>query len=110
MGNTSAISRQVRDLIDTHDPDLLYFDNSGLPLGWAGMNIGAYFYNHYLRTHNGALDAVLNIKQVPDNFAKAVVAVTSAASRITSCRTHGNPKRASANGITTGRSSQTTGT
>ena len=38
------------------------------------MNIGAYFYNHFLRTHNGALDAVLNIKQVPDNLAKAVVA------------------------------------
>ena len=30
---------RVRDLIDQHDPDLLYFDNSGLPLGWAGMNI-----------------------------------------------------------------------
>ncbi len=65
---------RVRDLIDQHDPDLLYFDNSGLPLGWAGMNIGAYFYNHYLKTHDGKLDAVLNIKQVPDELAKAVVA------------------------------------
>ena len=65
---------RVRDLIDRHDPDLLYFDNSGLPLGWAGMNIGAYFYNHYLKTHNSALEAVLNVKQVPDNLAKALVA------------------------------------
>ena len=65
---------RVRDLIDKHDPDLLYFDNGGLPLGWAGMNIGAYFYNHYLKTHNGKLDAVMTIKQVPDNHAKAVVA------------------------------------
>ncbi len=65
---------RVRDLIDQHNPDLLYFDNGGLPLGWAGMNIGAYFYNHYLKTHNGKLDAVLNIKQVPDKLAKAVVA------------------------------------
>ncbi len=65
---------RVRDLIDQHDPDLLYFDNSGLPLGWAGMNIGAYFYNHYLKTHQGTLDAVLNVKQVPDELAKALVA------------------------------------
>ncbi len=65
---------RVRDLLDQHDPELLYFDNGGLPLGWAGMNIGAYFYNHYMKTHNGKLDAVLNIKNVPDNLAKAVVA------------------------------------
>ena len=65
---------RVRDLIDQHDPDLLYFDNGGLPLGWAGMNIGAYFYNHYLKTHSNKLDAVLNIKQVPDELSKAVVA------------------------------------
>ncbi|HXR48745.1 MAG TPA: alpha-L-fucosidase [Candidatus Limnocylindrales bacterium] len=65
---------RVRDLIDQHDPDLLYFDNGGLPLGWAGMNLGAYFYNHNLQTRGGKLEAVLNIKGVPDNQAKAVVA------------------------------------
>lgn len=65
---------RVRDLIEQHDPDLLYFDNGGLPLGWAGMNIAAYFYNHNLKTHNGKLEAVLNIKQVPDEHSKAVVA------------------------------------
>ena len=30
---------RTRDLIDQHDPDLLYFDNSLLPLGWGGMNV-----------------------------------------------------------------------
>ncbi len=65
---------RIRDLIDQHDPDLLYFDNGGLPLGWAGMNIGAYFYNHNLKTHAGKMGAVLNIKQVPDELAKGVVA------------------------------------
>lgn len=64
---------RVRDLIDQHDPDLLYFDNNGFPLGWAGMNIGAYFYNHNLKSR-GALSAVINIKHVPDTHAKAVVA------------------------------------
>jgi alpha-L-fucosidase len=65
---------RTRDLIDQHDPDLLYFDNSRLPLGWAGMNIGAYFYNHNLKTHAGKMEAILNIKQVPDQLAKAVIA------------------------------------
>ena len=65
---------RTRDLIDQHDPDLLYFDDSLLPLGWAGMNIGAYFYNHNLQTRGGNLEAVLNVKDVPERLAKAVVA------------------------------------
>jgi alpha-L-fucosidase len=65
---------RTRDLIDQHDPDLLYFDNSLLPLGWGGMNIGSYFYNHNLKTHGGRMEAVLNVKQVPDRLAKTLVA------------------------------------
>ena len=65
---------RTRDLIDQHDPDLLYFDDTLLPLGWAGMNIGAYFYNHNLETQGGKLEAILNVKNVPDRLAKAVVA------------------------------------
>ncbi|HVW07553.1 MAG TPA: alpha-L-fucosidase, partial [Bryobacteraceae bacterium] len=64
---------RTRDLIDQHDPDLLYFDNDLLPLGWAGMNLGAYFYNHNLKTR-GKMEAVLNGKHIPDNLAKALVA------------------------------------
>ena len=65
---------RTRHLIDQHDPDLLYFDDTLLPLGWAGMNIGAYLYNHNLKTHDGKLEVVLNVKDVPDRLAKAVVA------------------------------------
>ena len=65
---------RVRDLIDQHDPDLLYFDNDLPPLGWAGMNIAAYFYNHNLAARGGKVDRVLNVKNVPDNLVKAVVA------------------------------------
>jgi alpha-L-fucosidase len=60
--------------VDQHDPDLLYFDNPLFPLGWGGMCIGAYFYNHNLQTHGGRMEAVTTIKQVPDNLAKTVVA------------------------------------
>ncbi|MDE3067307.1 MAG: alpha-L-fucosidase [Verrucomicrobiota bacterium] len=65
---------RVRDLIDQHDPDLLYFDNGMPPLGWAGMNLGAYFYNQNLKTRGGKLEAVMTVKNVPDKLAKAVVA------------------------------------
>lgn len=65
---------RTRDLIDQHNPDLLYFDDSLLPLGWGGMNIGAYFYNNSLKTNGGKMEAVLNVKDVPDRLAKAVVA------------------------------------
>ena len=64
---------RTRDLIDQHDPDILYFDNDMLPLGWAGMNIGAYFYNRNLKVR-GQMEAVINVKYVPFNVTKAVVA------------------------------------
>ena len=64
---------RTRDLIDQHDPDILYFDNDMLPLGWAGMNIGAYFYNRNLKVR-GQMEAVINVKYVPFDLTKAVVA------------------------------------
>ena len=77
MPDTSYVKNfydRTRDLIDQHNPDLLYFDDSLLPLGWSGMNIGAYFYNNSRKRNGGKMEAVLNIKDVPDRLAKAVVA------------------------------------
>jgi alpha-L-fucosidase len=65
---------RTRDLVDQHNPDLLYFDNPLFPLGWGGMNIGAYYYNHNLQLNGGRMEGVINIKNVPPNLAKAVVA------------------------------------
>ncbi|MGH7996602.1 MAG: alpha-L-fucosidase [Opitutaceae bacterium] len=64
---------RTRDLVDQHDPDVLYFDNPLFPLGWAGMNLGAYFYNHNLQTRGG-MEGVINIKNVPDPLSGTVVA------------------------------------
>ncbi len=52
---------RTRDLIDQHDPDLLYFDNDLLPLGWGGMSVGAYFYNRSASRHGGSVDAVIPV-------------------------------------------------
>ncbi len=65
---------RTRDLIDQHDPDVLYLDNSMLPLGWGGMSAAAYYYNHTLKTRGGKMEGVLTTKQVPDRLAKALVA------------------------------------
>jgi alpha-L-fucosidase len=65
---------RTRDLVDQHNPDLLYFDNSLFPLGWGGMNIAAYFYNRSLQLHGGKMEGILNIKNVPAKWTKSVVA------------------------------------
>ncbi|HEY2466775.1 MAG TPA: alpha-L-fucosidase [Terracidiphilus sp.] len=64
---------RTRDLIDQHNPDLVYVDNPLFPLGWGGMNFGAYFYNHNLAKHGGKMEGVITIKRVPDHLLKAAV-------------------------------------
>jgi len=52
------------DLINQYDPDLVYFDDTALPL-WpisdAGLKIAAHLYNNSIKKH-GKLEAVLNGK------------------------------------------------
>ena len=43
------------------------------PLGWAGMNIAAYFYNRSLLNRGGKIDVVANIKNVPAHLVKGIV-------------------------------------
>ncbi len=63
------------------------------------MNIGAYFYNHNLQDAGGKMDVVVNIKNVPDQLAKAVVADYRARSdERASCPIPGSRRPASAGG------------
>ena len=75
--NNPAFTRQwflrCRDLIDSYRPDLVYFDNSGLPLGQVGLDIAAHYYNASMAWHGGKLEAVLNTKGLPPNRRVAVV-------------------------------------
>lgn len=50
------------DMINQFKPDLLYFDDTGLPLypvSDAGLKIAAHFYNSNMAVHKGKLEAVL---------------------------------------------------
>ncbi|WP_343639938.1 alpha-L-fucosidase [Roseateles sp.] len=72
-----AFTRQwflrCRDLIDSYRPDLVYFDNSGLPLGQAGLDIAAHYYNASMAWHGGKLEAVINAKVLPPERRAGVV-------------------------------------
>jgi len=53
---------RCQELLDKYKPDLLYFDNTELPLGQAGLDIAAHYYNSNMRDRNGRLEAVLTSK------------------------------------------------
>jgi alpha-L-fucosidase len=58
-------SLRCRDLIDSYRPDLVYFDDSGLPLGQAGLDMAAHYYNASLGWNGGKMEAVINAKLIP---------------------------------------------
>lgn len=63
------------DLINKYNPDVVYFDDDGLPL-WpvsdAGLRIAAHLYNKSIKEH-GNLRAVLNGKMLNENQRQAMV-------------------------------------
>jgi alpha-L-fucosidase len=54
---------RCQDLVDTYKPDLLYFDDSELPLGQYGLDIAAHYYNSSVRD-KGHVDVVLTAKDI----------------------------------------------
>jgi alpha-L-fucosidase len=64
---TKFFNRTI-DLINKYDPDLLYFDDTILPLyqvdSQIGLKIAAHFYNSNMALRGGELTAVLNGKQL----------------------------------------------
>lgn len=63
------------DLIEKYEPDLIYFDDTALPL-WpvsdVGLRIAAHFYNKSIRKH-GELKAVINGKILNEQQRKCMV-------------------------------------
>jgi alpha-L-fucosidase len=64
------------DLIDQYQPDLVYFDDTVLPLypiSDVGLRIAAHLYNRSMEWHGGRLEAVLNGKILDENQQKCMV-------------------------------------
>jgi len=67
---------RTMDLINKYNPDLIYFDDTALPLypiSDAGLKIAAHYYNHNMATHKGELEAVLFGKILTDDQKKCMV-------------------------------------
>jgi len=67
---------RTMDLINKFNPDLIYFDDTALPLypiSDAGLKIAAHYYNHNMATHKGKLEAVIFGKILTDEQKKCMV-------------------------------------
>lgn len=67
---------RTMDLINQYNPDLLYFDDTKLPLypiSDAGLKLAANYYNKNMATHNGKLQGVLFGKILSDEEKKCMV-------------------------------------
>jgi alpha-L-fucosidase len=64
------------DLLDKYQPDLLYFDDTVLPIypvSDIGLRIAAYFYNTNIARHGGGLEAVITGKGLNAQQRRALV-------------------------------------
>jgi alpha-L-fucosidase len=66
-------SLRCRDLLEKYRPDLVYFDDTGLPLGQAGLDVTAWYYNASSVWNRGALEAVVTGKVLTPQQRGAVV-------------------------------------
>ncbi len=65
---------RVLDLVTKYKPDLVYFDDAGLPMGDEyGLTIAAHIYNTSAKAHNGVNQAVITSKCLKDEQRKALV-------------------------------------
>ena len=59
-------------MVDDYRPDLVYFDDTGLPLGQTGLKAAAHYYNQALRWH-GDIDAIVFGKKLEGVQRRAIV-------------------------------------
>jgi alpha-L-fucosidase len=53
---------RCQDLVDKYHPDMIYFDDTQLPLEQYGLDIAAHFYNANAKWHGGQNEAVITGK------------------------------------------------
>jgi alpha-L-fucosidase len=72
-GYTDKWFLRTQDLVNKYQPDLLYFDDDELPLGQAGLDIAAHYYNANAARNAGNPQVVLNAKHLQPAHKAAVV-------------------------------------
>ncbi|MDG5489174.1 alpha-L-fucosidase [Sphingomonas sp. BGYR3] len=65
------LARQM-DLVEQHDPDLVYLDDYGLPFGSTGIEALAHYYSRSME-RRGAIDVVLTAKNLSAYQRRALV-------------------------------------
>jgi alpha-L-fucosidase len=55
---------RTQDLVDKYRPDVVYFDTNELPIGQAGLDLVAHYYNSSAARNGGVVDAVVNGKHI----------------------------------------------
>jgi alpha-L-fucosidase len=66
-------SLRCRDLLEQYRPDLVYFDDNQLPLGQAGLDATAWYYNASRAWNGGKLDVVVTGKELNTQQRSALV-------------------------------------
>lgn len=67
---------RTMDAINRYNPELIYFDTTVLPFypfSDTGLKLAAHFYNHYMATHKGKLNAVVFGKKLDEAQRKSMV-------------------------------------
>jgi len=64
---------RTQDLVDKYKPDLLYFDDTELPLEQYGLSVAAHYYNQSANAHDGSVQVVVNAKHATPSHAPAFV-------------------------------------
>lgn len=55
---------RAQDLVDKYQPDLFYFDDTGIPFEKTGLEFVAHYYNANAARHGGKVQAVMNTKHL----------------------------------------------
>jgi alpha-L-fucosidase len=56
--------QRCKELVEKYSPDVLYFDTNELPLGQAGLDVVAHYYNLSAARNGGVADVVVNGKHI----------------------------------------------
>jgi alpha-L-fucosidase len=64
---------RCQDLVDQYHPDMIYFDDTSLPLEQYGLDIAAHFYNANAMWHGGQEQAVITAKKLTPDQRHALV-------------------------------------